>query len=152
MTKNRLAGMLLVVLLSLALAGCSSSIASTTKGTATPTLKGALTVDIVLSDSAIQASQTTFAVGVPYHFVVKNEGRVAQEFLIIPSLAQQSTRNLDQLALSHIAASQLPPKATSSFEITFSRPAAQGQLEFASLLPGHHEVQMKLPITVNFYA
>jgi hypothetical protein len=133
MTKNRLAGMLLLVLLALAFAGCSSSIASTPKGAATPTLKGALEFDIVLLDSAIP-SQITFALGVPYHFVVKNEGHFAQEFLIIPSLEQRSTRNLDQLALYHIAASQLPPKATSSFELTFTRPAAQGQLELASLL------------------
>src|SRR6266566_2915947 len=152
MMNNRLAGILLFVLLALAFAGCSSSIASTPKVAATPTLKGALEVDIVLSDSAIQASQTTFALGVPYHFVVKNEGHVAQEFLIIPSLEQRPTRNLDQLALYHIVASQLPPKATSSFEFSFTRPAAQGQMEFASLLPGHHEAEMKLPITVNFYA
>jgi hypothetical protein len=75
----------------------------------------------VLSDSAILASQITFALGVPYHFVMKNEGPVAQEFLIIPSLEQRPTRNLDQLALYHIAASQLPPKATSSFGITFTK-------------------------------
>ena len=144
--------MLLFVLLALVFASCSSSIASTPKRAVTPTLKGALEVDIVLSDSAIQASQTTFALGVSYRFVVKNEGHVAQAFLIIPSSQQRSARNLDQLALYHIAASQLPPKATSSFEFTFTRPAAQGQLEFASLLPGHHEVAMKLPITVNFNA
>lgn len=83
---------------------------------------------------------------------MKNEGHVAQEFLIIPSLEQRSTRNLDQLALYHMAASQLPPKATSSFGIIFTRPAAQGQMEFASLLPGHHEAKIKLPITVNFNA
>jgi len=144
MMNNRLAGMLLFVLLALAFAGCSSSTASTSKVAATPTLKGALEVGIVLSDSTIQASQITFALGVSYHFVVKNEGPVAQEFLIIPSL--------DQLTLYHIAASQLPPKATSTIELTFTRPAAQGQLEFAGLLPGHHEAEMKLLITVNFYA
>src|SRR6266436_5485785 len=74
MMNNRLAGILLFVLFALAFAGCSSSIASTPKVAATPTLKGALEVGIVLSDSAIRASQTTFALGVPYHFVVKNEG------------------------------------------------------------------------------
>jgi hypothetical protein len=73
---------------------------------------------------------------------VKNEGHVAQEFLIIPSLEQRSTRNLDQLALNHIVASQLPPKAISSFGITFTRPTAQGQLEFTSLLPERNEVRM----------
>src|SRR5258706_11041052 len=130
MMNKRLAGMLWFVLLALAFTGCSSSTASTPKGAATPTLRGALEINIVLSDSAIQASQTTFALGVPYHFVVKNEGHVAQEFLIIPSLEQGSIRNLDQLALYHIVASQLLPKATSSFEFTFTSPAAQGQLEF----------------------
>ena len=79
----------------------------------------------MLSDSAIQASQTTFALGVPYHFVVKNEGHIAQEFLIIPSLEQRSTRNPDQLALYHSAASQLPPKATSTFEFTFTKGLAK---------------------------
>lgn len=52
MMNNRLAGVLLFVMLALAFAGCSSSIASTPEGAATPTLKGALEVDIVLSDSA----------------------------------------------------------------------------------------------------
>jgi hypothetical protein len=66
MMNNRLTGMLLFVLLALAFAGCRSSIASTPKGAASPTLRGALEVDIVLSDSPIQASQTTFALGVPY--------------------------------------------------------------------------------------
>jgi hypothetical protein len=121
MMNNRLAGILLFGLFALAFAGCSSSTASTPKGAATPTFRGAFEVDIVLSDSAIRASQTTFTLGVPYHFVVKNEGHVAREFLIIPSLEQQSTRNLDQLALYHIAASQLPPKATSTFEFTFTK-------------------------------
>ena len=107
MMKNRLAGIVSFVLLALAFAGCSSSIASTPKVVASPTLRGALEVAIVLSDSAIQASQTTFALGVPYHCVVKNEGHVAQEFLIILSLEQLSTRNLDQLALYHSAPSRL---------------------------------------------
>jgi predicted component of type VI protein secretion system len=52
MMNNRLTGMLLFVLLALAFAGCSSSIASTPKVAASPTLKGALEVNIVLSDSA----------------------------------------------------------------------------------------------------
>jgi uncharacterized cupredoxin-like copper-binding protein len=61
-------------------------------------------------------------------------------------------QSYDQLALYHISVSQLPLKATSSFEFTFTKPATQGQLEFASLLPGHNEVEMKLLITVNFNA
>ncbi len=65
--------------------------------------------------------------------LAKNEGYITLEFLIIPALEQPSTQNLEQLAVYQIATSQLPPKATSSFEFTFTKPAAQGQLEFASL-------------------
>lgn len=75
----------------------------------------------------------------------KNEGYVALEFLNILALGQRSTQNLDQLAVYHIAASQLPPKATSSFEFTLTKPAAQGQLEFASHLPEQAQVRNRLP-------
>ncbi len=120
MMKNRLAGIVLFVLLAL---HSLAVVARSLQRLKWQPLQhsGALEVNIVLSDSAIQASQTTFALGVPYHCVVKNGAPVAQEFLIIPSLEQRPTRNPDQLALYHIAASQLPPKATSTFEFTFTK-------------------------------
>src|SRR5215831_7833404 len=37
-------------------------------------------VDVTLADNTIQASMTTFQVGVPYTFVIKNTGRHAHNF------------------------------------------------------------------------
>ena len=152
MMNNQLTRILFLILLVFAFAGCSGSTASTSKRVIPTPSMIALKVDVTLSDGMIRASQTTFAMGIPYHFVVKNEGQVTREFLIIPALWRRSVQSHDQLALYHITVSQLPTKATSSFEFTFTMPAPQGQLEFASLLPGHNEVEMKLPITVDFNA
>lgn len=152
MMNNKLTRILFLMLLVLAFAGCSGSTAPTSRGVTPTPSRIVLKVDVTLSDGTLRASQTTFAMGIPYHFAVKNEGQVAREFLIVPALWQRSVQSHDQLALYHITASQLPPKGTSSFAFTFTKPAAQGQLEFASLLPGHNEVEMKLPITVNFNA
>ncbi len=78
MMKNRLAGIVLFVLLAL---HSLAVVARSLQRLKWQPLQhsGALEVNIVLSDSAIQASQTTFALGVPYHCVVKNGAPVAQE-------------------------------------------------------------------------
>src|SRR5260221_14634387 len=87
MLTNRLAGIVLFVLLAL---HSLAVVARSLQRLKWQPLQhsGALEVNIVLSDSAIQASQTTFALGVPYHCVVKNRAPGAQEFLIIPALEQ----------------------------------------------------------------
>lgn len=54
-------------------------------GTPAATASGqAVTVNVTLSDFKIDSSLTTFSTGVPYHFVVTNNGSVNHQALILP--------------------------------------------------------------------
>lgn len=112
-------------------------------------------VRITLTEFGTESSITDFKVGVPYHFVVTNEGTVNHEIMIMPPLmADQMGMSmdmgaLDNTALAMIPADELTSGATKSFDYTFTEPASAGSLEFACHTPGHYEAGMKLPITVK---
>ena len=112
-------------------------------------------VQISLTEFGIQSSLTDFETGIPYHFVVTNEGQVEHEFMIMPPLTQDEMgmhmdmAELDEMALAMIEASDLPAGVTASFDLTFTDPASAGTLEFACHTPGHYEANMKLPIVVR---
>lgn len=108
-------------------------------------------VQVTLSETKIESSLTTFSTGVPYHFVVTNEGTVEHELMIIPPVkpGQVSATQMDKMALAHIEEADLPAKAKQTLDFTFTKPAPAGTLEFACHLPGHYEAGMKLPITVK---
>lgn len=112
-------------------------------------------VKITLTEFGIESSVTDFKVGVPYHFVVTNEGQVEHEIMIMPPLMEDQMgmamdmEELDKMALAMIEANELPAGATASFDYTFSGPASAGTLEFACHTPNHYEQGMKLPITVR---
>jgi len=122
--------------------------------------KTATEVTITVKEFGIESSLTNFEVGVPYHFVVTNEGSVDHEIMIMPPLTtEQITTNqtgmgmdmgtMDQMALAMIPAEDLTPGTTKSFDLTFTEPAPSGTLEFACHTPGHYEENMKLPIVVK---
>jgi uncharacterized cupredoxin-like copper-binding protein len=98
---------------------------------------------------------TDFQTGVPYHFVVKNEGAAEHEIMLMPPVTSDSTGmsmnmgEMDEMALAMISASDLPSGATASFDYTFTQPATAGSLELACHTPGHYEMGMKLPINVK---
>jgi uncharacterized cupredoxin-like copper-binding protein len=110
-------------------------------------------VKIALKEFGIESSVTNFKVGVPYHFVVTNEGLVNHEIMIMPPLIADQMGmamdmgELDKSALAMISADELTPGATKSFDYTFTESA--GSLEFACHTPGHYEAGMKLPIIVK---
>lgn len=112
-------------------------------------------VKITLTEFAIQSSMTDFQTGVPYHFVVTNEGLVEHEFMIMPPLTTDSMGmamdmgELDKMALAMIETSDLPAGKTASFDYTFTESAPAGTLEFACHTPGHYEQGMKLAITAK---
>ena len=57
--------------------------------------KDTVEVQVTLTEFGIQSSVTEFEVGVPYRFVVTNDGLVEHEFMIMPPLTQdQSTKDL----------------------------------------------------------
>lgn len=112
---------------------------------------GSGTVNITATDFAYEASQTSFKVGVPYHFVVKNEGTVAHEIMIMKPMSGDGMdmEEMDKLALAHIEASDLEPGQTATLDYTFTEPAAMGTLEFACHVKGHYEQGMHLAIEVK---
>jgi uncharacterized cupredoxin-like copper-binding protein len=112
-------------------------------------------VKITLKEFGIESSMTDFQKGVPYHFVVTNEGAAEHEIMLMPPVTTDATGmamnmgELDKTALAMIDASDLPSGTTASFDYTFTKSAGAGSLEFACHTPGHYEMGMKLPITVK---
>lgn len=108
-------------------------------------------VKITATDFGFTASQTTFKVGVPYHFVVTNQGKVAHEFMLVKPIeaGMMDMEEMDAMALSHIEEDDLQAGITQSVDYTFTEAAPTGQLEFSCHLPGHYEAGMKIPITVQ---
>ncbi len=133
--------LIVLVVVGLLLTGCGGSKATEVK--------------ITLKEFGIESSITNFQKGVPYHFVVTNEGAVEHEIMILPPLKidpmgmTMNMDNLDKQALAMIDASRLPAGATASFDFTFTESASESSLEFACHTPGHYEMGMKLPITVK---
>ncbi len=112
-------------------------------------------VNITMTEFGIQSSQTSFEVGVPYHFVVTNSGAVEHEMMVMPPLTKDqmgmgmSMDQMDKMALAMVEANELQPGKTASFDYTFTEPAPAGTIEFACHTPGHYEAGMELPITVK---
>jgi uncharacterized cupredoxin-like copper-binding protein len=107
-------------------------------------------VDITLADNTIEASTTTFQVGVPYTFVITNAGRHAHNFNVNPPVSVAGS--LEQAfgsALLTVPQEQLSPGQTATVEFTFPDTAAGQLLEFSCLIRRHYEDGMKVEITVT---
>lgn len=113
---------------------------------------GPVEVKVTLTEFKIESSLTEFQVGVPYHYVVTNEGAIAHEIMLMKTMDNSSgmdMEEMDKMALAHIEADNLPVGGIATFDYTFIVPAAPGELEFACHIPGHYEAGMKLAITVK---
>ena len=116
------------------------------------TASGPQQVSVTLSDFTIESSVTDFKVGVPYHFVVKNEGQIPHEVMLMAPLEEtpdMDMEEMDSMALAHVEADDLPAGATATMDYTFTKAAGPGELEFACHVAGHYASGMKLPITVS---
>ncbi|HEX9388557.1 MAG TPA: hypothetical protein VF918_19690 [Anaerolineales bacterium] len=107
-------------------------------------------VNITLADNTIDASTTTFQVGVPYTFVITNSGRHAHNFNINPpvSVAGSLEEALNS-ALLTVPQEQLSVGQTATVDFTFPDSAAGQLLEFSCLIRKHYEDGMKVDITVT---
>ena len=113
---------------------------------------GSVDVKITLTDFGIESSVTKFQVGVPYHFIITNEGQVNHELMIMePMMAgsNMTMEEMDAMALAYVEEDELTPGATQRLDYTFTQPAPAGSLEFSCHTAGHYEAGMKLPITVE---
>jgi uncharacterized cupredoxin-like copper-binding protein len=107
-------------------------------------------VDITLADNTIDASITTFQVGVPYTFVITNAGQHAHNFNINPPVSVAgSLEGALNSALLAVPQNQLGAGQTATVEFTFPETAAGQLLEFSCLIRRHYEDGMKVDITVT---
>lgn len=157
MLRNLISGASLCAFL-LLLTACvgQSSGSSMNMGTTTPstaTTEGSnkvVDVSINETDDKIASSLQTFQVGISYHFIVKNAGQTAHEFMIMPSamtMNGSSMGSMDKQAFAHIP--NLNPGQTETINYTFLKSSAGSHPEFACHLPGHYEAGMKLDVTVS---
>ncbi len=109
------------------------------------------TVQVTETDFHITSSVTSFSHSVTYHFVVKNNGNTAHEFMIMPrsegSMNGMSMRQMDQMAL--VSIDNINPGETKTFNYTFPSSAANPQPQFACYLPGHYDAGMKEDVMVK---
>ncbi|HEV8193005.1 MAG TPA: hypothetical protein VGP82_16195 [Ktedonobacterales bacterium] len=145
---------ILVSVLAIGLAACGGTTAAATStstastGSTTPTSSGPTTVQVTLVDFKIESSLTTFKVGVPYHFVVTNNGTTTHEFMALPvSMETASEDARDAAELFEV--SELDPGKTGTKDYTFTKAYPAGIVEFACHVGSHFEAGMKLPFTVS---
>lgn len=121
------------------------------------------TVHVTLTDSAIKTDYIRFASALPtqsaanppgrqnatYHFVVVNDGSQPHEFMIAPPLADVQGHSVQtDRSISLIDIQNIPPGATRTFDITFSKPS-NTPLEFASHQGNDYQDGLHLAITVD---
>lgn len=123
---------------------------SQTGATEAPASASGDQVTVTLADNTINASTTTFKVGVPYTFVITNTGRHAHNFNINPpvSVAGSLDEALNKALLS-VPQQQLGVGKSATATFTFPASAAGQLLEFSCLIRQHYEDGMHVDITVT---
>ena len=132
--------------------GCPTPPTTTPPTSAPPVLPGVsapVTVNVILSEFKVASSLTSFSVGVPYHFVVANQGQLAHEFMISPPAMAGMSMDMHKDALVTMKDSDLAPNATKTMDYTFTKAYSGSSLELACHISGHYEAGMRVPITAK---
>ena len=98
-------------------------------------------VRVTMGEMFFTTSDTVFEAGVPYRFVLENQGQVAHEWAVVPRGDLDESR-----LLFEVEEEELQPGATVEREFVFSEP---GDYDFSCFLPGHLEGNMVLPVRVQ---
>jgi hypothetical protein len=126
-----------------ALAACTSTTTSTT-GRATPTTS-ANTVHVSMYNDHMTLTLSTFSAGMPYHFLMTNNGTLQQQCAIVPhSMSQMPMGMMQQHALMMSRA--MMPGATQGFDYTFPMGMASQQLDFACYANGQNTMHLAIQV------
>ncbi len=107
-------------------------------------------VIVTLGDYTIASTQTTFKVGVPYTFVIKNNGNHLHNFNIAQPVSVTGSEDASAAsALLVVTQDKLPIGGGTTVQFTFPANALGMPLEFSCLIPRHYEQGMHLAITVT---
>lgn len=147
----RIVGLLVSLIVgALLFAACGPGASAPTQ----PASQNPTDLQVTMTEFKIEPSMTNFKVGVPYRFVVTNKGTVNHDFSISPPVMQHggmtaSAEDAHKSALAAIDANDLPPGATKTVDLTFTKPYSATEIELACHTPGHYESGMRVPITVT---
>ncbi len=138
-------------LVALVLAGAACAPAAKPDPTAdAPVTAGPNQVIVTLADNTINATQTTFKVGVAYTFVIKNNGNHLHNFNIAPPVSVTGSEDASlAAALLAVTQDKLPIGGGTTVQFTFPASAVGKALEFSCLIRRHYEAGMRLAITVT---
>ncbi len=132
------------------LTACGPSAASNIANTGGQSAAGATEVDVTLGDYTIQSSLTTFKVGVPYKFVIINNGNHQHNFNIATPVDKTGSVDASlNSALLSVSSDKLPIGGGTTVVYTFPASAAGQDLEFSCLIRLHYEKGMRLAISVT---
>jgi uncharacterized cupredoxin-like copper-binding protein len=141
------------LLLILFLVGCGGGGTPANSGaTATSgTMSGQEHVEVTENEYTITSSVSTFTAGTPYHFVVKNTGSDAHEFMIMPkdegSMGSMSMDHMDGIALAKTG--DINPGETKTIDYTFPASTKGTHPQFVCYVGGHYDKGMKLDVNVS---
>ena len=109
---------------------------------------GAVTVKVTEAEFAIQPSITTFRVGVPYYFVVTNQGKQTHALTFVPTYPDGTPMD-EYYQFNHmlIGLNTIPPGTTQTINHTFTK-ADIGYYEMACRMRGHYMAGMHIPVKV----
>jgi uncharacterized cupredoxin-like copper-binding protein len=110
---------------------------------------GAQTVTIDEGDSFIHASQTSFTTGVPYHFVVTNNGTFTHDLLIMHPMNTVLMVMDDVYAHALASIEEIAPGQTSTLAFVFTHTAPVGMLELSDHYAGQYQNGMHEGIVVT---
>jgi uncharacterized cupredoxin-like copper-binding protein len=107
-------------------------------------------IEITLADNTISSPVNAFQAGVPYTFVIGNNGRREHNFNITAPVALAGGyREALAQALLAVDETQIPPGSSMTVEFTFPESAVGAVLEFSCLIRKHYEDGMLMDITVT---
>jgi uncharacterized cupredoxin-like copper-binding protein len=142
-------GALFVALVSL-MAACGADGYATSSKQNTIGHSGKQQVQITLVDYKITSNVMEFKPGVGYHFVVKNNGKVKHEFMIMPksfgAMDNMSMSDMDKMALTQVE--DIEPGQTKTVDYTFGASTAGSHPELGCFYPGHYQAGMRLEVKV----
>jgi uncharacterized cupredoxin-like copper-binding protein len=153
MKRTALPFLLTCVLLLGTACGTSAAPMAPAAATAAPSssdASGANQVVVTLADNTINSTVTTFKVGVPYTFVIKNTGNHLHNFNIAQPVSLTGSEDASLAsALLVVTQDKLPIGGGTTVQYTFPSSAAGTALEFSCLIRRHYELGMRLAIKVT---
>src|SRR5512140_1578473 len=150
MKRTAYLSVIAAAVLFLAACGSSANVTNSGSGTQGTPAAGGTEVDVTLADDTIQSSLTTFKVGVPYRFVIINNGNHQHNFNISTPVDKTGSEDASlSSALLTVSTDKLPIGGGTTVVYTFPASAAGQDLEFSCLIRRHYEDGMRLQITVT---